>query len=66
MKGYRTIIFNALMLLLATLSWSGVEVPDAEAVNAFLDHLDAVVLFAAPIGNAVLRVITDTPVGQKV
>ena len=69
MKGYRTILFNGIMLLVALLSTSGVisgdMIPDAGAVNTFLDHLDAIILFLAPLVNVGLRMVTTTPGGKK-
>jgi hypothetical protein len=70
MKGWRTVIFNALMGIIAMLGALGViegtDVPDAGAVNAFLDHIEAVVAFVTPLGNVLLRLITTGPVGTKV
>lgn len=69
MKGYRTILFNAIMFLVALLATTGVIsgdlIPDAGAVNTFLDHLDAIILFLAPLVNVGLRMVTNTAVGQK-
>ena len=70
MKGYRTVLFNALMALIALLGSMGIiegsEAPDAGAVNAFLDNIEAVVLFVTPFGNMILRWLTTGPVGTKV
>lgn len=70
MKGYRTVIFNALMALVALLGSMGViegsDAPDAGAINAFLDHIEAIVLFVTPLVNVALRFITTGPVGTKV
>lgn len=70
MKGYRTILFNALMGLLGLLGVTGViegsDVPDAGMVNSALDNIEAIILFATPIGNAILRYVTTGPIGTKV
>lgn len=69
MKGYRTLVFNAIMAILAGLSMTGVlgsdNMPSADQVNEGLDALDKFLLFATPIGNAILRFMTTTTVGQK-
>lgn len=69
LKGYRTIVFNAIMLAVMVLAQQGVitpeQSPDGEAVNAFLDNLDAVLAALWGIGNVGLRMVTNTPVGQK-
>lgn len=66
MKGYRTIVVNALMFLVAMLGYFGADnLPDLGAINTFVDHLDAIVLFAAPFVNMGLRLITSTSVGSK-
>lgn len=69
MKGYRTLLFNGLMAAFAVLSYTGVlssdNAPDASALNGFLDHLDAIVLFVTPVGNAILRFFTNTAVAKK-
>lgn len=69
MKGYRTLVFNAIMAILAGLSMTGIigtdNMPSADAVNDGLDALDKFLLFATPIGNAILRFFTTTPVAKK-
>lgn len=70
MKGYRTLVFNALMFLVGILVTTGVigadDAPDADKINGILDHLDGIILLGAPIVNAILRFMTNTPAGQKV
>jgi hypothetical protein len=69
MKGFRTIIFNSIMLIVMILSQIGVftpeNAPDAAAVNAFLDSMDAVLVFALTVGNIILRFFTNTPALRK-
>jgi hypothetical protein len=69
LKGYRTIVFNAIMLGIMILAQQGVitpeQSPSGEAVNAFLDNLDAILATLWGVGNVALRVVTNTPVGQK-
>lgn len=69
MKGYRTLVFNALMFIGGLLVTMGVlkpeDAPSADTANGILDHLDGIILLGAPVVNAVLRFITNTPVGAK-
>lgn len=69
MKGYRTLVFNAIMAILAGLSMTGIlgsdNLPGADAVNEGLDALDKILLIATPVGNAILRFFTTTPVAAK-
>ena len=68
-KGWRTIIFNGLMLLAMTGTqagwWRAEEAPTGESVNGFLDNLDGVLTFVWGIGNVGLRMIPNTPVGKS-
>lgn len=69
LKGYRTIVFNAIMLAVMILAQQGIITPEqsptGDQVNVFLDNLDAVLAAVWGIGNVALRVVTNTPVGQK-
>lgn len=58
MKGYRTLIFNALAAILPVL-----ELLRENAVipEQYMDEYVLLVL----IGNGILRYLTDTPVGNK-
>lgn len=68
-KGYRTIVFNAIMLVLmlaAQQGWIGADdSPTGEEVNAWLDSLDAVLTGAWGVGNIALRFVTNTSVGKS-
>ena len=68
MKGYRTILFNAIMATIAILSQFGLfgdaTVPDAGAVNQGLDVVDAIFTAFWGIGNVGLRMVTNTAVGK--
>lgn len=69
LKGYRTIIFNAIMLAVMVATQAGIftpeQAPDQAAVNLFLDNLDGVLTFVWGVGNVALRLVTNTAVGQK-
>jgi hypothetical protein len=67
MKGYRTVIVNALMFLVAVASYFGVSeaLPDMGAINTFVDHLDAIVAFVLPWINVGMRMVTNTAIGSK-
>jgi hypothetical protein len=69
MKGYRTLIFNGIMALVAILSQFGAfgdtPAPTAEAVNQGLDLIDQIIMAVTVIGNMGLRVVTTTPVGKS-
>jgi hypothetical protein len=69
LKGYRTIVFNLIMMVIAALAMlltpeQAAQLPDATAVNVALDHLDALLVFALGVGNLVLRRFTTTPIGK--
>lgn len=68
LKGYRTIVFNVIMLgfMIATQQgWIGSEdAPTGEQVSGWLDHLDAVLTGLWAVGNIALRFATNTPVGK--
>lgn len=67
-KGYRTLIFNAIMtILMVTRVWKPeAELPDAEAVGGAIDALTVALATVWGIGNAIFRAVTDTPIGKKV
>lgn len=69
LKGYRTIVFNAIMLLVMVASQAGwltpEQVPDSATINLFLDNLDGVLTVLWGIGNIALRFVTNTPALQK-
>lgn len=55
MKGWRTILINALTLLVGVTAWPQVvELVDAQSL-----------LLISAGANILLRVLTDSPVGQK-
>jgi len=64
LKGYKTIIFNAIMTIIMVMNlWGqGGDLPDAESVSSALDAVDAALAAVWGIGNAILRAITDTPI----
>lgn len=69
LKGYRTIVFNVIMLgfmLAAQQGWIGTEdSPTGEQVNSWLDNLEAVLTGLWGVGNIGLRLITNTPPGKS-
>lgn len=68
-KGWRTIIFNVIMLGFMIASQTGMigadQVPTGEAVSGWLDNLDLVLSGIWGVGNLGLRMITDTSVGKS-
>ena len=67
MKGYRTIIFNAIMTLIMVMRlWKpDVEMPGELEINAGLDAIDAAITFVWGLGNLFLRTVTNTPIFKK-
>lgn len=57
LKGWKTIIFNALMLIVGI---TGAEI-DPELVREFAEEFIA----ALTIGNGILRAITNSPIFKK-
>lgn len=68
-KGWRTVIFNAIMLIAMAGTqagwWGADEAPTGESVNVFLDNLEGVLTFVWGLGNVGLRMITSTPIGKS-
>ncbi len=64
MKGYRTIVFNIVMMIAMIMKqwWPEAEVPGEEAINEGLDTIEAALAFIWGIGNAGLRAVTNTPI----
>ena len=65
-KGWRTIIFNAIMLAAMFGAqagwWTPEQGPSGEDVNKFLDSLEIVLTFVWGGGNVALRAITNTSI----
>lgn len=58
MKGYRTLLTNALVMI-----FSGIEF--ATSVDIVVDDKTAVIAGALALLNIVYRFITTTPIGEK-
>ena len=70
LKGWRTILFNTVMGLIAVLRVFGSDIDvTAEQVDAALASVEStanlVIALVTVIGNALIRMFTDTPVGQS-
>lgn len=74
LKGYKTIAFNVLMVLIFTANQFGAfgadqEAPTAEAVDATLtagvDAIDKVLALLTAVGNGLLRLGTNTSPFKK-
>jgi hypothetical protein len=65
--GYRTIVFNVIMGLLAFAKQQGwiTAVPDASIINQFMDAVLNNLPEIIAAGNVLLRFITKGPVGVK-
>ena len=70
MKGYRTVVFNAIMTvtaMVAVLAGGGdaSPAPSPEAINAGLDYVEAAFAFIWGVGNMWLRGVSNTPIFSK-
>ena len=67
MKGYKTIIFNTLMTVVAVVKALNpdTEAPSAEDLQAAVDSVDAAIAAVWGIGNVILRAITNSPIFNK-
>lgn len=66
-KGYRTIIFNGIMTVIAVVALlnPGSELPDAAQVNEIVEGFAVWFALAWGAGNAILRAITNSPIFKK-
>lgn len=64
LKGYKTIVFNAIMTVVMVLRLFApdAELPDEVAVTGAVDALDAALTTMWGVGNLILRAVTDSPV----
>jgi uncharacterized protein (DUF697 family) len=60
MKGYRTILGNVLMLLASFGAIYGFEVTEEQ-----LEQITTGIVTIFTVGNLILRVFTNTPVGEE-
>jgi hypothetical protein len=67
MKGYRTVAFNGLSLLIALVAIFGVEIApdDAEQFRGFIDTVLGGLVIVVPIVNGYLRSITTSAIFKK-
>lgn len=67
LKGYKTVIFNALMMILmiAKQMYPETEIPDEEKIKGAIDMLDLIITSVWGIGNFALRAKTNSPIFKK-
>jgi hypothetical protein len=67
MKGYRTIIFNAIMTALMILKVVNpeAELPTEGDVAGAVDATEAAIVSIWGVGNVILRAVTTTKIGSK-
>lgn len=67
LKGYRTILFNAIMTVLMFIQlWNpGAELPTGPEVTEGLIQVETALAFIWGLGNIILRAITNTPIFKK-
>jgi hypothetical protein len=67
MKGYKTLVFNGLMAIVAIVHAlnTDAQLPDAAAVQGVVDQFSTWFEGALVVGNIILRAITTTPVLKK-
>jgi len=69
LKGYRTVLFNIVMAIVAMLQALGAfgdtKIPTSEDIGHAVDALDAVLVFFWGLGNIILRYYTTTQIGKK-
>ena len=67
MKGFRTILFNAVMAVVMIVKATNpdVELPDDQAVTVAFDAVELAIGLVWSIGNLILRAITDSPIFKK-
>ena len=69
MKGWRTVTFNILMAVVGVVVLTRPDaadgVPDASAINAALDHVEALYPFVVTLGNVLLRAVTNTAIFRR-
>ena len=66
LKGYKTVLFNAVMMVVAFFSMQGSDSPPtASDVSTAIDLADAALVSVWGIGNWILRHVTDSPVFWK-
>lgn len=67
MQGYRTVVFNCIMLVFLVVRVLNPEVivPDTDQINEWLNGIDAGILALTTIGNIILRAITSAPIFNR-
>ena len=67
LKGWKTILFNLVMgsMLLIRVVIPSAELPDDTAVHSVIDGLDQFLIVAMPVGNMILRAITNSSIFKK-
>jgi len=59
-RGYRTILFNLILVIVGTLDMAGISLPDN-----FADDLNGAILAVVGVVGVILRAVTKTPIGKK-
>lgn len=67
MKGYKTLVFNALMAIIGIVHALNADaaLPGADAVQGVVDQFSTWFDSALVVGNIILRAITTTPILKK-
>lgn len=67
LKGYKTVIFNLIMLVIAAIRIMSPEsiLPSDADINQWLNGLDALLVLTVTLGNMILRAITDSTMFKK-
>jgi hypothetical protein len=60
MKGYKTLVYNGILLLVGLAEMAGLTFPDS-----FADDLNGAVLAVVGVIGIILRAITTTPIGKQ-
>jgi hypothetical protein len=67
MKGWKTVLFNAVMVVIALVTTLNpdAEKPDAAAVQGAIDTGEAAFATIWGVGNVILRALTNSPIFKK-
>lgn len=67
MKGFRTVIFNIVMVIVMVIKavYPESELPDEETVASTVDAVEVAIGMVWSTGNLILRAVTDSPIFKK-
>lgn len=67
MKGYKTLVFNGIMAIIAIVHALNTDaaLPGADAVQGLVDQFSTWFDGAVLVGNIILRAVTTTPILKK-